>query len=156
MARFDFKLDGVLHHRERVEKERQRELAVVLAVMVGLEAELRALQEQVQAATTDVKDNRLVGRLDMHYLAAHRRYMLGMQRKILSHARKMADQQKQVDAARRALGEASVQRKVLEKLRERHLQRWTASRAAREAGAMDELATQMSYSDLTSRSEETP
>jgi flagellar FliJ protein len=155
MARFVFQLDGVLHHRERIEKDRQRELAVVQAVLVGLQAELRALNEDIAQSSAQVQ-NRLVGRLDMYYLAAHRRYMLGMQRKLTVQAEKIAGQQKLADEARRMLAEASKQKKILEKLRERHQQRWTAAEALREAGALDELTTQMSYYSLAGQSEGNP
>src|ERR1700736_6303335 len=117
MAAFVFQLDSVLRHRERVEKDRYRELSICDAEMKRFEGELNSLNHELDGSTADVRDHHLVGRLDMRYLAAHRRYMLGMQRKVLALAQKMTQQQKLVDDARRALFEASKQRKVLEKLR---------------------------------------
>jgi flagellar FliJ protein len=153
MAQFVFQLEGVLRHRERLEKERQRDLAIAQAEMMRLEGELTALNQQVRQSTTDVRENHLVGRLDMGYLAAHRRYMLGMQRKALALAQRMAAQQRQVEEAQKALMEASKQRKIMEKLKERRQRNWAAAMAFREAGALDELTTQMSYRDLTARAE---
>jgi flagellar FliJ protein len=149
MARFVFQLEGVLRHRERIEKDRMRELALARAEMSGLEGELNTLNQEVRQSTTDVRDHHLVGRLDMSYLAAHRRYMLGMQRKALALAQKMAVQQKHVENAQKALMEAAKQRKILEKLRERQQQRWAAAQALHEAQALDELTTQLSYYKLT-------
>lgn len=154
MARFVFQLEGVLRHRERTEKERQRDLAVAQAEMMRLEGELTGLNQQVRQSTADVRDNHLVGRLDMGYLAAHRRYMLGMRRKALELAQKMAAQQRQVDDARQALAEASKQRKVMEKLKERQQQRWAAAMTLREDRALDELATQMSYRETARQAED--
>src|SRR5690348_2309444 len=111
MARFVFQLEGVLRHRERVEKDRMRELALAQGEMARLEGELNALNQEVRQSTTEVRDHHLVGRLDMSYLAAHRRYMLGMQRKTLALAQKMALQQRQVEDAQNALMEAAKQRK---------------------------------------------
>lgn len=145
MAQFRFQLQGVLEHRERIEKDRQRELAVARSEMVRLDAELQSLNHEVQQSTTHVRDNHLVGRLDLAYLAAHRRYMLGMQRKVVAVAQKMGAQQVVVDAARLALAEASKQKKIVEKLREKQHQRWTADLARREAGVLDELTTQLSF-----------
>lgn len=133
--------------------DRQRNLAVAQVEMVRLEGELRALDQEVKKAAADVRENRLIGRLDMNYLAAHRRYMLGMQRKALAVAQKMAAQQKLVDDARRALAEASKQKKVIEKLKERHFQRWSAAVALREAGELDELTTQLSFRSLAEQRE---
>lgn len=148
MAQFEFQLEGVLRHRERLEKDRQRDLAAAQAEMVRLNAELQALNQGVQQSTADVRDHHLVGRLDMGFLAAHRRYMLGMQRKVIAVAEKMGQQQVAVDAARRALTEASKERKILEKLKERQQQRWAAGLARREAGELDELTTQLSFRNL--------
>lgn len=153
MARFTFQLEGVLRHRERLEKERQRDLAAAQSEMVRLEGELNVLNQEVRKSTSELRENHLVGRLDLSYLAAHRRYMLGMHRKALGLAQKMVGQQRQVDAARTALAEASKQRKVMEKLKERQHQRWAAAVALREAGALDELSTQMSYRKLAAQAE---
>lgn len=150
MARFVFQLDGVLRHRERIEKDRMRDLALARTQMVRLEEELKALNGQVQQNTAEVRDHHLVGRLDLSYLAAHRRYMLGMQRKALELAQKMGAQKRQVEEAQKALLEASKQKKILEKLKERQQQRWAADQALREAHALDELTTQLSYRNLAS------
>ena len=148
MARFVFQLDGLLRHRQWIEKDRQRELAIAQSEVVRLEHELRAISDEVARSASDMRDNHLVGRLDMNYLAAHRRYMLGMQRKTLAQAQKIAAQQKLVEDARRTLAEASRQRKMLEKLKERYFQRWSEARARREAGELDELTTQLACESL--------
>jgi len=148
MAVFVFKLDAVLRHRERIEKDRYRELSIRDAEMKRLESELKTLNQELEGSTADVRDHHLVGRLDMRYLAAHRRYMLGMQRKVLALAQKMTHQQKLVDDARRALFEASKQRKILEKLRERQHLRWNDAQARREANDLDEIVAQMSFHQI--------
>jgi flagellar FliJ protein len=148
VAQFEFQLEGVLEHRERIEKDRQRELAVAQTEMVRLDGELQGLNREIQQSTADVRDDHLVGRLDMNYLAAHRRYMIGMQRRVLAAAQKIAAQQQLVETARRALAEASKQKKILEKLRGKQHQRWSEALARREAGALDELTTQLSFRQL--------
>ena len=47
MAKFVFKLDGVLKHRTNIEHQRKRELSVVQAQMTALDGELRALDASV-------------------------------------------------------------------------------------------------------------
>lgn len=148
LAQFEFQLEGVLRHRERAEKDRQRDLAAAQSEMVRLDAELQSLNRDVQQSTADVRDHHLVGRLDMGYLAAHRRYMLGMQRRVMAVAERMGQQQVVVDAARRALAEASKQKKILEKLKEKQQLAWAAAIARHEAVALDELTTQLSFRNL--------
>src|SRR5208337_1477930 len=99
MAKFVFQLEGVLKHRENVEHQRLRELAVIQAQMTALQQELRALDASVRASEDDLRKNRLLGKLDLAFLAAHRRFRFAMQRKALDIAQKMAAVQVHVDQA---------------------------------------------------------
>ena len=137
MAKFVFKLEGVLRQRKHVEREKQRELAIKQRQLVELQGYLQQLQQTVNGANNDVRLNRLTGRLDMGFLAAHRRFLTGMQRQAMGVVQKIA------------LAEAAKQRKVIEKLRERQLARWKAEQSRRELAELDEIGMQLAYQDLT-------
>ncbi|MDB5295701.1 MAG: hypothetical protein JWO31_1684 [Phycisphaerales bacterium] len=143
MATFRFNLQAVLRQRERVEQERQRDFAVVQREYAALEAELRAMDDAVKAATSDLKDNHLVGRINVEYLAAHRRFTLAMQRKAVEHAERMSAVRQRLDVARTALVEAAKHRKGMETLREHRLDDWRAEENRLEAAATDEVAQQI-------------
>ena len=143
MPKFVFQLDAVLRHRKMLEDERMRELGVAQTEMAKLQAELRAMDETTQTVSDDVRTNRLTGTLDMAFLAAHRRYVLAMQRKALALAQRMAAQQQAVDAARRQLAEAAKQRKIIEKLRERQFERWRGEQAQKESADLAEVNMQL-------------
>ena len=145
MARFVFKLEGVLRQREHLERRRRRELAVANAQLQSLQAELRALNDDLQQIGQEMRQSHLTGRLDLSLLTAHRRYVLGMQRKAANLVQRLALAQRQVDAARQVLAEAAKQRRIIEKLRERQYERWQAEMALREAVEMDEITTQLSH-----------
>ena len=145
MAKFVFKFDGVLRQREHVETQRQRELAVVQQEMTRLQTELRQLNESVQGSTDDLRNNHLTGRLDMNFLAAHRRFMLAMQRKAMGLVQQIAAVQKRVDVAQAALAEAAKQRKIMEKLKEKSFERWRAHLARKEMMETDEISMQIGY-----------
>jgi flagellar FliJ protein len=145
MSKFVFRLQSVLRHREHVEQERQRDLAVAQAEMTRLRAELKALNDALQASAAELKANGLTGSLDVNYLAAHRRYTVAMQRQGLTLVQDMARQQKKVDEAQRLLGEAAKERKVIEKLRERQHERWADESNRKEAAQLDEVGMQMTY-----------
>jgi flagellar FliJ protein len=147
MPRFVFPLQSVLRHREHVEQERLRDLAVAQAEMTRLQNELKALNEALQSTASDMKLNHLSGPLDVNYLAAHRRYTVAMQRKGLTLVQDMARQQKKVDEAQRLHAEAAKERKVIEKLREKQHERWSAEAARKEAAQLDEVGMQMAYRD---------
>jgi len=153
LARFLFKLETVLRHRERIEQERQRDLALLQSELTRLQSLVRGIEDEMQKSTADVRDNHLVGKLNLAYLASHRRYMLGMQRKGLDLVEQINAQQQKVNEARAALAEASKQKKILEKLRERQQSQWSADVARAEASAADEMATQMSHASLSELSE---
>jgi flagellar protein FliJ len=143
MPKFVFQLDAVLRHRKMIEEQRQRELGAVQTVMAAMEAELRSIDETAKGVSEDVRNNRLTGTLDMTFLAAHRRYLLAMQRKAVALAQRMAAQQQLVDAARRQLAEAAKQRKIIEKLKERQHERWKAEQSRKELEQLSEVNMQL-------------
>jgi len=148
MPNFTFPLDGVLRQRKHLEEQRQRELAAVQAEMGTLEAELRAMDRDVKESSADIRNNRLVGKLDLAYLAAHRRYAAAMQRKAMALAQQMIAVKTRLETARKALLEAAKQRKIIEKLRENRKTRWAQDLARRETAAMDEIGAQIGYRNI--------
>jgi flagellar FliJ protein len=145
MARFVFSLEAVLRHRLLAEQERMRELAVCQLEMARLQAELRALNDSLQAGAVDMKSNRLVGTIDVNYLAAHRRFTVAMQRKGQVLVQDMARQQRKVDEAQQLVAQAAKERKAIEKLRERKYERWREEAARKEMAEMDEVGSQWGH-----------
>jgi len=145
MAAFGFQLEGVLRHRKTIERERQRELAGAAAQMQQLRSELQHLDGNMREAMVELRERGLIGRLDMSYLAAHRRFATAMQQRAMVLAQRMALSQRQMDDRRKALAEAAKERKVMEKLRERHYERWLEDVKRREMQDLDEIGMQLSY-----------
>jgi flagellar FliJ protein len=143
MARFIFQLAGVLRHRKHLEREKQRVVAERQAVVTQLTRELREMDQQLQGATNDLKQNRLTGQLDLSFIAAHRRYAISMQRRAIDQARRIAAAQQLVEQARAELVAAARDRKVIEKLRERRHEQWRAEQQRKEEMLMDEVGMQM-------------
>jgi len=156
MARFLFHLDGLLRHRKNQERQRQRDLAVIAAEMSLLEEELAAMNGTVATTLEDLRNNRLVGKIDVQFLAAHRRYVLSVQRKTASIAQKMALVQKRIDDARLELTEAARQRKMLEKLREKHHQSWLSQQNHREFLEADDIGTRLALAERADGGEDPP
>jgi flagellar FliJ protein len=143
MAQFDFPLEGVLRHRKHVEQERQRDLARFQQQMRAAQDELRELDQTMQASLSDVRQNRLVGKLDLGFLAAYRRYIAAIQRKGMVMAQKMALIQRDLDKAQKALAEAAKDRKIIEKLREKQHERWKLEVSRKEAAELDEVSMRL-------------
>jgi flagellar protein FliJ len=143
VAKFRFSLEGVLKHRLHVEQEKQRALAVLQGQMTALKQELAGIEETVKQSTEDLRGHRLTGALDMGFLAAHRRFVLGMQSKAMEVVQKMARLQAQVEEAQRVLAEAAKQRKIMEKLKEKQFERWREELGRKELAALDEVGMQI-------------
>jgi flagellar export protein FliJ len=140
---FKFKLSPVLRQRQLTERQKQRDYALTLAAVKNLQDQLTNLHQSMDATNTDLRTNRLTGPIDVHFLAAHRRYLLGVQRKAQDLATQILHAQKTAESARIALAEAAKQTKVLEKLREKQQQRWKEDADRKEMIALDEVAMQL-------------
>lgn len=143
MARFIFKLQAVLRHRELIERQRQRAVALASAKAVELQQQLAALDDSVKAATQEMRDHHLIGRLDMNYIAAHRRFVTASGRQAMGLAQKLALAQRDLDDARAVLAEAAKQRKILEKLRDRQQERWRIELDRKESAEIDEIGMKL-------------
>jgi len=145
MARFVFNLEGVLTQREHIERQRQRDLAEAQGVAARLEMELKGVEGTQSDALRDLRDNRLVGTIDLPFLAAHRRFMLATQKKGMDIVQKIANAQRTVDTARAALMDAAKQRKAIEILRDKRYELWKKEQARKETDALDEASMQLVY-----------
>lgn len=154
MARFRFQLEGVLRHRKNVERQQQREVALVQAQLTQLETELRQLDQTAQDAAAELRRDHLVGTIDLNYLAAHRRFVAATQRKAVSLAQRMALVRRELDEKRKVLTQAAIQRKVMEKLREKQFARWMETMGKREADELDEIGMQLSYRNIDADGQE--
>jgi len=145
MSKFTFKLQALLQHRKNLEHDRQRELAEVQKQFVALQNELKAMNDEVTQSTLEVRSTKLVGALDLNYLAAHRRFTTAMQRKAMTLVQRMALVQRDVESAHAALAEAAKQRKIVEKLREKQFERWQVNVARKETNELDEVGMQLVF-----------
>jgi len=145
MAKFVFQLQGVLRFRENIERQRQRDLGIALGERVMVEDQIRRLDEKAKSAMADLRANHLIGKIDLTFLAAHRRFMMAVQRQGTMLLEQLRARQKSVDAAQAALAEAMKQKKILSKLRERQQGRWRDAINRKEIADLDDVATQMSY-----------
>lgn len=149
MARFVFKLEAVLRQRKQIEQQKLRDLAIRQQALVSLQQDLQTLQNQAQNASQDLRENRLVGTINLSFLAAHRRFMLSMGRQAAVLAQKIAQAETQVHEARLVLAEAAKNRKAIEKLKEKHHEYWRAEQAKKEADALDEVGMKLAFQNFT-------
>ena len=139
MPRFTFKLEGVLEQRKNAELARQRDVAVAQQKVLTLRAEIDALAAVARASAVELRS----GQLSASALAAHQRFNLSVRHKLAALREQHVAAEREVADARGALTEASKQRKVMEKLREREHARWLEAQRRRELAEADEVARQI-------------
>ncbi len=123
MKRFQFRFEKVLSYRRHQEQQKQRDLAAM--------EHLRQRQEQTIAATMEERarqqreQNRyMTGEVDVRRLSRYTRYYLMLKQKELTDRELLARIMKEADRRRAELIEAAKQRKIYEKLEERHRERY--------------------------------
>ena len=137
MARFIFRLEPVLHHRERIEMERQRVFAAAMTRLADLERERDA---------TIVRRNDMRDRLRFNHAAmeseelratyAHCDYL---DRFIVEQLGLIALARAEADAERARLVEATKEKKILETLKERRRETFVTKAAAIEQRETDDI-----------------
>jgi flagellar protein FliJ len=139
-SRFTFKLERVREVRVDAEDRAREQFASSLSERVRGVAMLRQAEATVEAA----KDSQRLGATASATgfdLVGHQAYVdrvrIGAQSAALAVSRADAE----VDARRIALGDASRNREVLERLKERRHTEHRAESARREASELDDMAT---------------
>lgn len=117
MRKFRFALQPVLAHRERIEEERQQELAVAQHALNDATAELLRLHDDFRTNSNALRDEHK--RFDGEQLRLHYAHLEFLDRAITSQEAVVAQRKAALAQARLRLLEAAKEKKALEKLKER-------------------------------------
>src|SRR3954471_15513935 len=141
--RFKFRLEALLTHRQQVEKEKQRRVAQVQQEVQAVVRGIQETQARISTENRTLGAKELTGRLDMQYIAHEKRFVGALLVKISLAMQKLAGMEQVLAAARAELLAVARARKVIEKLRDKQLERWRTEQDRKEAANMDEIATQL-------------
>jgi flagellar FliJ protein len=142
MPGFTFQYETVLQQRRREERQRQRDLAEVQQQAQQMKQQLRQMQQTVDASKHQIGRD-LQGRVDLNQIGAVARYSAHVTFRGQQLVQELAGHERKVEQARQKLMEATQQRQILERLKDRHYQKWLWQRRRDERRSQDELATQM-------------
>ena len=118
MARkFAFALQPVLDHRKRIEDERKQTMALRQRALDEARRELQALNDEFRRHSLELRTRHR--ELEIEELRMHYAHLQFLDRSILAQSKVVAERQGAVERARRDLVEASKNRKVVDKLKER-------------------------------------
>jgi flagellar FliJ protein len=141
MAGFQFKLQPVLKVRQAAEDRCQRELADIMRRRNAAHDRLREMQQTIVESKHALATG-LVGAVNVSHIGQFARYSAQVRVRAQTLLRELAGIEREVNAARARLLEATRARKALELLRDKQQARWELERRRREAVEMDELGTQ--------------
>jgi flagellar FliJ protein len=139
---FTFGLERVRELREHAESQAKEELAASLNQRVRGAAMLANASQELAGAAAAGRPAEGATR-NAADLLAHERWMQALRRDQENKALSLDRLDAEVDARRSALGDASRDREVLERLKERQRQAHRAELARREGAELDELALTM-------------
>lgn len=137
MSVFRFKLQPVLDHREMIEQQKQRVVAVLEADRLRLENLIRDCQRALLEESAAMRECLGLSNIRgvRQQAAASMRLTVTAQRAAIE----LAGVLKRIETARADLLAASKRRKAVELLRERRHEDWMLEQSRRELAAVDEL-----------------
>ena len=137
---FTFRLQTLLKVRETTRDYRRAELAKAYAALQVLEAQQAQLEGELEDLHRSATHASEPGEVDVDRLTRLQRHRLLVQAQIDDVKKNIHAVQEEVDVRRQALVEADRQVKVLEKLRDKQLQRHQYEENRRETKRLDEIA----------------
>ena len=136
MRKFKFTLEPVLGHRERLEDEKQQIFAERQNELRAAEAELARLNGEFKRFSTALRDDH--ASLSSEELRWHYAHLEYLDRCIVMQHATIAQRRSAVERARADLLEASKERKVIEKLKDKKFEEYRASAAQAEQAELDD------------------
>jgi len=122
MPRSEFRFEKILTFRSHQEKQKQRELAMVVQLEQKQNGKITAIDRQRRSAQQEQK-SQLMGVIRPSRLSGYSRYYLKLKRDEVSGREILKQIGEEVAKRREALIEATRKKKIYEKLKERHLEK---------------------------------
>ena len=148
MARFAFRLAALLRLRESRRDECRAALAEAYRVDEVLARQFDSLGQELEGLRSFARLKAAPGVVDVDRLVETQRYELvarAQQQRIAQQRRTVAAE---IERRREALVEADREVRVLEKLRQRQAEQHRREEERREAGRLDEAASQQAFRNI--------
>lgn len=137
MARFHFRLQTVLDHRDRIERDKQRLLAMAQQALAAAQARVAALRDDYERTGEELRVKHAeLDAMELYNYYAHMDFVL---RAIRDAEAKAAALSLDVERAKVALLMARRDKKILETLKQRRRDAFDLEEKATEQRALDDL-----------------
>lgn len=134
--KFNFTLQPVLEHRKRIEDQKQQTLATRQRAWDEARRELGRLNDEFRANSRELRDRHR--ELEVEELRLRYAHLQFLDRSIDAQIKVVAERQVALDRARKDLIAASKNRKVVDKLKERKRDAYTAEEMRLEQIELDD------------------
>ena len=138
--RFTFRFETLLKIRRQREDERKRVVAARTRQIRTVRRQIAGLEKQIDDELRAIRCGQTPGILDMQQLIRHRYWLGRLHRGLLDAQGHLAGLEARLAQERAVLAEAAVQRRILEKLKERLRQRHRDVQDRLEIRQADEMA----------------
>lgn len=139
MRAFRFPLEPVLSYRRQVEEARKRDFAQAHRAVIEHQQALQRLYAEESTAQADLR-TMAATQLNIQDVLAQRRYLTAIARRITQGREQLQKRMQEQTLARAAYLQASRDRRVLERLRERRWEEYRVLVRRDEQKEMDEVA----------------
>ena len=141
-GRFRFRLDVVERLRRQARDGQRRVVAEAIRSVRRVEYRIGRLTGELTDTVGGLRDDRTEGRIDVVSLRRDQLYQGHLHRVIRGSQVELDERREELEVERQKLAEASKRLKVIEKLRERHWNRYVDRIRREEQAATDEVALQ--------------
>lgn len=139
MKKFRYRLEPVLKMKAHVEKQRQKEHAVALQQVSIQKEQLESIAAERQQ-TCELQRERMTGTLRPHQLLSASRYLVKLKRDTITGSELLRGLEREAEVRRMRLVEATKQKKIHEKLKEKLQQKFVTEIEDHEKKELDEIA----------------
>jgi len=139
--RFTFRFETMLKIRQQREDEQKRVVANRLRQIGRVRERMASLNRQITEEMRAVRDGQEGGAIDIQQVMRHRHWLGHLHKGVLEAEARKRFLEARLAQERVVLLEAVKQRRILEKLKERRLQRHRVKEEKRETREADEMAT---------------
>lgn len=140
MKKFRFKLETVLRLKRRIEEERQNQYGVAKQLRVEAEHQVERRRQQIEILLVSYQQS-MVQQFDLIDLNNYHNHLIWLDKMLeLDITQLHAAQQKEI-AALNELIEASKERKMVDKLKDKAYEQYRFDEAQEETKFLDELGT---------------
>ncbi|HOP75132.1 MAG TPA: flagellar export protein FliJ [Bacillota bacterium] len=140
MKKFQFKLDTVLKLRTRIEEQRQQELRQAQYIRDEAQRQLEYRRAQ-QDEMLNAYRQRVSGNLDLATMIHYDRYSAWLKQMVVLDEAHLQTCEVKVADARQRLVEASKEKKIVDKLKEKAYREYQTAELHAEIEFLDELGT---------------